>query len=160
MTERNLTPVYTIRPATHGDQAEIRALIRLVGINPLGIKWQRFLVAVNEANALIGCGQIKPHRDGSRELASIAVGEAWRSRGIGRTIIGELQDGHRPPLWLTCRSELTPFYEASGFTEVTCPDSMPPYFRRVRRFVSLLRMLTRRKVTLAVMVWDAASPLP
>ena len=160
MTARILTPMYTIRPATRDDQAAIRALIRVVGINPLGIKWQRFLVAVDEADALIGCGQIKPHRDGSRELASIAVEEAWRSRGIGRTMIGELQEKHGPPLWLTCRSELTPFYEPSGFTEITDPDRMPPYFRRVKRFVRLLQKLTWRKVPLAVMLWDAASPSP
>ena len=147
--------MYTIRPATEHDQAAIKALIRKVGINPFGIKWHRFLIAANEADALVGCGQVKPHRDGSHELASIAVEEAWRKNGVGRAIIRELQDGHGRPLWLTCRSELIPFYEASGFIEITELGGMPPHFRRVKRFARLLLTLTRQKVCLAVMVCDA-----
>jgi N-acetylglutamate synthase-like GNAT family acetyltransferase len=149
--------MYTIRPALEHDQAEIRALIRKVGINPLGIRWQRFLIAVNGADALIACGQIRTHGDGSLELASIAVRAAWRGQGIGTAIIRDLKAAHRSTLWLTCRTELKPFYEASGFTEIPDLDRMPPYFRRVMRFAKLYQRVTRRKVGLAVMAYDRPS---
>lgn len=149
--------MYTIRPAIEQDQAAIRSLIRKVGINPLGITWQRFLIAVDEVDALIGCGQVKTHRDGSLELASIAVKEAWREQGIGTAMIRDLQAAHRHPLWLTCRSALKPFYEASGFVEIPDLDRMPPYFRRVKRFARLYQTLTRQKIRLAVMAYDAPS---
>ena len=149
--------MYTIRPAMEQDQAAIRSLIRKVGINPLGIKWQRFLIAVNGADAFIGCGQVKTHGDGSLELASVAVEEAWRGQGIGSAIIRDLQATHHRGLWLTCRAELKPFYEASGFVEIRDPDRMPPYFRRVKRFAKLYQTLTRRRTGLAVMAYDGPS---
>jgi GNAT superfamily N-acetyltransferase len=148
----------TIRPATQHDQAAINSLIRQVGINPLGVKWRRFLIGVNDAGALVGCGQVKPHRDGSRELASIAVEQAWRGQGIGKALVSELQRVHGPPVWLTCRSELRPFYSASGFVEITDPGKMPPYFRRVKRLAELVRILTLGKFRLAVMSWHAPPP--
>ena len=83
--------------------------------------------------------------------------EAQRKQGIGRTIVRELQDIHRPPLWLTCRSELRSFYEASGFVEIKGLDDMPPYFRRAKRFATLIQTLTRRKIRLAVMVYDSVA---
>lgn len=149
--------MYTMRPAKEQDQVAIRSLIRRVGINPLGIKWQRFLIAVDEADALIGCGQVKAHGNGSLELASIAVKEAWRRQGIGTAIIRELQAAHRRPLWLTCRAELKPLYEASGFVEIVDLEGMPPYFRRVKRFAKVYQTLTRQKIRLAVMAYDGLS---
>jgi N-acetylglutamate synthase-like GNAT family acetyltransferase len=149
--------MYTIRPAIEEDQAAIRSLIRRVGINPLGIKWPRFLIAVNEADALVGCGQVKTHGDGSAELASIAVKEAWRGQGIGSAIIRDLQATHRSRLWLTCRAELKRFYEACGFVEIRDVDRMPAYFRRVKRFAKLYQTLTRQKIRLAVMAYDGPS---
>lgn len=147
---------YTIRPAIQTDQAAINALIRQVGINPLGIKWQRFLVAIHEVDGLIGCGQIKPHRDGSFELASIAVQKAWRKQGVARAIISELQRVHGHPLWLMCRSELRIFYETCGYVEINDPKKMPPYFRRIKRFANFFGKLARRDFPLSVMVNEPA----
>lgn len=140
------------RLAEKSDQAAIRSLIRQTRINPMGLKWQRFLIAVDEMNVLIGCGQVKSHRDGSKELASIAVKEPWRRQGIARAIIEELHEHHCCPIWLTCLSELRPFYAACGFVEMTNLDSMPPYFRRIKRFGRIFRTLTRQENSLAVMV--------
>ena len=64
---------YSIRKATRGDAAFIRRLIWQVGINPLGLDWQRFVMAVHGHGVRIGCAQLKMHKDGSRELASVAV---------------------------------------------------------------------------------------
>ncbi|MBM2843258.1 MAG: GCN5-related N-acetyltransferase, partial [Anaerolineales bacterium] len=98
-----------LRPATAADAGAIRSLIFRVGINPRDLDWRRFLVAVDVQGKLIGCGQVKPHSDGSRELASIAVRPKWRGRGLASEIIRRLMAEGGPPLWLMCRSDLADF---------------------------------------------------
>lgn len=144
----------TLRPAIKSDQPAIKALIKEVGINPLGIKWLRFIVATDENGEFIGCGQVKPHKDGSLELASIAVKRAYRKQGAARAIIEELQKVHGRPLWLTCISQLVPFYEPFGFVEIADLSEMPPFFRRAKRFFKLYIAITRKNLKLAVMVWQ------
>src|SRR3989304_5329525 len=70
-----------LRPETAADAGAIRSLIFRVGINPRGLDWRRFQVAVDPGGRLVGCGQVKPHADGSRELASIAVPPKGRIDG-------------------------------------------------------------------------------
>jgi N-acetylglutamate synthase-like GNAT family acetyltransferase len=147
----------TYRPAQASDEAAIKTLIRAVNINPMGLKWQRFLVAVDENGRLIGCGQIKPHRDGSRELASIAVQKAWRRQGIAGAIIEHLLAEQQPPVWLTCMDRLVPFYEQFGFVEVKGGDgrSIPRYFRLARAFFKPIQWVSRIPGYLAIMTWPA-----
>ncbi|MBE2224498.1 MAG: GNAT family N-acetyltransferase [Anaerolineae bacterium] len=146
---------FSIQPATEAHQPAIKALIRTVGINPMGLKWQRFLVALDESGTVIGCGQVKPHGDGSRELASIAVVSEWRNQGIARAIIEALIAQHPLPLWLTCMSRLVVFYEQFGFVEVDNRHQMPPYFRRVTKLFPLYARLTSVNGYLAVMMIPA-----
>lgn len=126
-----------LREAVQADFPAIRALIRQTGINPLGLDWRRFLVAESPTGAFIGCGQLKPHADGSLELASLAVVPAWRGRGVARLIIQALMAKAPRPLYLTCRGELGSFYEKFGF-RVLRPDEMPPYFRRLSRLAGIV----------------------
>ena len=145
---------FHLRRAERADQAAIGRIIRRVGINPTGIRWQRFLVAEDGVGRVVGCGQVKLHADGSRELASIAVGEAWRGRGVARAIIQALQGQARPPLWLMCRSVLVPLYARYGFREAGRDEPLPAYFRRVRGLAGWLRRLVRSDQYLAVLVWE------
>ncbi len=141
----------SIQPASRKHQKAIKDLIREVGINPMGLKWQRFLVALDKAENVIGCGQVKPHRDGSRELASIAVVHQWRNQGVAKAIIQELVELQPLPLWLTCMSRLIPFYEQFGFVEVAETREMPPYFRWSVRLFPIYRRLASVDGYLAVM---------
>jgi amino-acid N-acetyltransferase len=141
---------YSIRPAAKEDAGAVRTLIRTVKINPLGIYWPRFLIAVDDENRLIGCGQIKVHQDGSHELASIAVAPAWRGQGVASVLVKRLITTSKQPLYLTCRSHLGAFYERFGF-KVVQPAEMPPYFRRVYRLFTLLTRFSRGKSGLLVM---------
>jgi amino-acid N-acetyltransferase len=125
-----------IRPALERESTRIRALIYAVKINPMNLDWRRFIVAIAPDGDLIGCGQVKPHRDGSLELASIAVAAAWRGKGIARDIIQALLLAHPGELHLTCRSHLEPFYEKFGF-QVINEAQMPPYFRKISRLARL-----------------------
>jgi N-acetylglutamate synthase-like GNAT family acetyltransferase len=124
---------FTVRTATQKEFPAIRALIRAVHINPTGLGWRHFLVAMSSEDRLLGCGQIKPHFDGSIELASIAVVEQARGQGIARTVITELlaRETQRP-IYLMCRARLEGFYVKFGFHPIDL-NEMPPYFQRISR---------------------------
>ena len=129
--------MYQLQPATEVDATAIRALIHLVGINPMSLDWRRFVVAIAQDGSLIGCGQIKPHRDGSDELASIAVHPDWRERGVATAIIEYLLNDRQGELYLTCRAGMGPFYEKFGFQSVM-GDELSPYYKRLTRLVGIL----------------------
>jgi amino-acid N-acetyltransferase len=141
---------YTLRPATAADVATIRWIISLVQINPTSLNWRRFVLAVDRNGKVIGCGQVKPHGDGSLELASIAVLPDWRGKGIARTIIEHLLEQYPGQLHLTCRSQLGPMYQKFGFQVIRIPD-MPPYFQRLSRLVALFNKFFHRSNHLLVM---------
>jgi N-acetylglutamate synthase-like GNAT family acetyltransferase len=124
---------FVVRPAVKEDFPAIRALIHAVQINPTGLDWRRFLVAVTPDNELLGCGQIKAHSDGSRELASIAVREQARGQGVARAVIEKLvvREPTRP-LYLMCRARLGSLYAKFGFHSIGF-DDMPLYFQRISR---------------------------
>jgi amino-acid N-acetyltransferase len=146
--------MYNLRPATASDAAAIRQLILDVRINLVGLDWRRFLLAVTPEGELIGCGQIKPHADGTQELASIAVVPAWRGRGVARAVIERLLADHPGVLYLTCLASNGPLYEKFGFRSLA-PDEMPPYFRRLTRLARAFRTLRLSPEQLLVMKRDS-----
>lgn len=146
---------FSIQPATKEHQSAIKTLIKDAGINPMGLKWQRFLVALDDTGTVIGCGQVKPHRDGSHELASIAVTHSWRGQGVASAVINEIVKQASQSLWLTCMSHLIPFYEPFGFVEMQDRKQMPAYFRRVLWIFPVFARFSSAKGYLAVMVKQA-----
>ena len=145
---------YHLQAATSAQAGAIQALVRAARLNPLGLDWRRFVVALDENGAVVGCGQVKPHRDGSWELASIVVAPAWRGRGVARAVIEYLLVGSPRPLWLTCVTTLAPFYARFGFRQVTAPGQMPPYFRRLSWLFWLLDWLSPAQA-LSVMTFQS-----
>jgi N-acetylglutamate synthase-like GNAT family acetyltransferase len=141
-----------IRPAIEDDQPAIHRLIRQAGINPLGLNWRRFTVAVELSGVVVGCGQLKQHRDGTVELASLAVVPRLRGEGLGRRLIEALIGRGPDELWLMCRSSLASLYRKFGFEEVEEPEAMPTYFRRVRGLAGLVHQLAHTNEHLAVML--------
>lgn len=135
-------PDILLRTASESDSANIRDLIHRVGINPLNLDWKHFIIAEEMNNQFAGCGQLKQHKDGSFELASLAVEEKYRGLGVARAIIEHFLDHSPRPLYLMCRPGLAPLYEKFGF-RIIGPDSMPPYFLRIRRLVQVLVFLTK-----------------
>ncbi len=142
--------MFKLRPALPEDQPTIRRLVRLGRINPTGLDWKRFVVAVSPEGEVIGCGQIKPHRDGTYELASLVTHPRWRGKGVARALIENLSASHPGELYLMCRSELGPFYEKFGF-RIVRPEEMPRYFRRISRMVKLVEILRSEGSSLLVM---------
>ena len=140
-----------LRPAIAADQKPIVAMVREANINPMDLKWPNFVVAVDEATgAIAGTGQVKTHRDGSRELASIVTAPEYRRHGIAHQIIERLLALNPGTLYLTCQSSLGPFYEEFGFRTVG-EEEWTPYFRRLKRIAGVFELLSRDGLTLLVM---------
>ena len=148
-------PAFSIQKAQAQHSAQIRELVRSSGINPTGLDWLRFLVAVTPEGDFIGCGQLKPHADGSLELASLAVSSAWRGRGVARAVIEALLAAHPGDLYLMCQSSLGPLYEKFGFHAVG-EKQMPTYFRRVSKLAGVIVNLRKAGEKLLVMHRPAA----
>jgi N-acetylglutamate synthase-like GNAT family acetyltransferase len=119
---------FTLRAATKADQPVIRRIVRAAGINPTALNWPNFLVA-EDGGAIVGVGQVKPHRDGTRELASIAVVPPRQDEGIGSAIIRALLEREAGTLHLTCRRQLEAYYARFGFRKLERRE-YPPYFAR------------------------------
>ena len=139
------------RPAAADDSAAIKALINLVRINPMSLDWVRFLLASTPDGEVVACGQIKPHSEGTLELASIAVHPDWRGRGIAREIIQRLVADSPRPIHITCRSDLESFYIKFGFRSLPSSE-LTPYFRRIQKLANI--MMFRDGMTLSVMRLD------
>ncbi len=122
-----------IREATEGDQAAIRVIIRAAQLNPLSLDWPRFMVA-EDGPEIVGIGQVKPHSDGSRELASIAIIPSRQRQGLGRRIIRALLARETGPLYLVCMDHNDSYYQQFGFRRVDDAAALPPALRRIYRF--------------------------
>ena len=141
---------YTIRPALESESAQIKELINLVGINPTGLDWRRFVVALDDEARVIGCGQLKPHGKDILELASIATRPEFQKQGIASAVIEELLRGSPRPLYLMCISHNGPLYEKFGFRPID-PSQMPRYFQRMKKLFDMADVFRRTGEELLVM---------
>lgn len=141
---------YTLRPARESESRQIKDLIHLVGINPMDLDWKRFVVAVNDRDEMIGCGQLKPHGKEILELASIAVYPDHQGKGIASAIIEYLLKDSPRPLYLMCESSRGSLYEKFGFRAIS-HNEMPRYFQRITKLAGLVTVLARRDELLLVM---------
>jgi N-acetylglutamate synthase-like GNAT family acetyltransferase len=136
---------YHLRDADEADSAKIKDLIRRVFINRTGLDWRHFTVAETDADEFIGCAQLKPHRDGSVELASLAVEEAHRGEGVARRLIEHLLAVGPRPLYLMCRPALVPLYKKFGF-HVVEDEPVSSFFQRIRFLLRAGRMFTGKQL--------------
>jgi N-acetylglutamate synthase-like GNAT family acetyltransferase len=141
---------YTLRPARESEASQIRDLIRLSGINPMGLDWKRFILAVNDRDEMIGCGQLKPHGKEILEMASIAVLPEHRGKGVARAVIEHLLKDSPRPLYLTCVSSNGPLYQKFGFVSIPY-EKMPRYFQRLSKLAMALMSLRNKNDELLVM---------
>ena len=141
---------HTIRHALAAESTQIKDLIHLVGINPSGLDWKRFVVAVNESGQVLACGQIKPHGADVRELASIAVLPEYRGLGLARAVIEMLLSENPGLMYLMCISHNGPMYEKFGFRVVT-DKQMPRYFARIKKLFDVTDVFRKSDEELLVM---------
>lgn len=106
-----------IRPATEADRWAILRLMRPRDYNRINLQPTCFLVA-EDAGRVVGIGQIKRHRDGTPELASLVVTPERRGEGIGHALVRTLVARHQGPLYLFCLATLESFYADLDFHRV------------------------------------------
>jgi N-acetylglutamate synthase-like GNAT family acetyltransferase len=145
-----MTVNYQIRAAQESESTQIKDLIHLVGINPSGLDWKRFVVAVTDEGRVISCGQLKPHGTDTVELASIATLPEYRGLGLARAIIENLLQKSPRPLYLMCIAHNGPMYEKFGFYSIA-EDQMPKYFRRIKKMFDLADIFRKSDEELLVM---------
>lgn len=141
---------YKIRPALESEATQIKDLINLVGNNPSGLDWKRFVVAVDETGKVLSCGQLKPHSEGVVELASIATLPEHRGQGLARAIMEDLLQKAPRPLYLMCMAHNGPMYEKLGFHSISV-DEMPKYFRRIRKLFDVAEVFRKPDEELLIM---------
>jgi N-acetylglutamate synthase-like GNAT family acetyltransferase len=141
---------FTLRPARESESRVIKDLIHLTGINPMGLDWKRFIVAVDDRNQILGIGQIKSHGTDILELASVAVYPEHRGNGVARSIIEYLLKNSTRPLYLMCESSLGSLYEKFGFRGISY-EEMPRYFQRISKLAGLVTTLAQRDERLLIM---------
>ncbi|MGZ9222415.1 MAG: GNAT family N-acetyltransferase [Anaerolineales bacterium] len=133
---------HTLRPACETDFPSIKKLIYAGEVNPMGLDWKRFVVALNPNGKVIGCGQLKPHGQETLELASIVVSSEYRNQGVARAIIEHLLADSPRPVYLMCRSRLEPLYQKFGFRAIAY-EEMPRYFQRISKLAGWVETVAR-----------------
>ena len=145
----------TIRAATVADQARIQSIIRAARINPRALGWQHFMVANSPDGAVVGVGQVKEHRQGTREIASIAVTPSHMKMGIAALLIDALVAREAGDLFLYCERGLAHFYRRFGFLELSGDHLVPAdllHEVKLARFaMRVIRLIRRSELQLVVM---------
>lgn len=144
---------FQLTPAEPGDFPFIRDLVLRSRINPFGLDVDRFWLARSSSGERVGCVQLKPHGDGTLELASLAVTEPFRGQGVARILIESTLARAPRPLYLTCRSALGPFYQKFGF-RILAKNEMSPYFRRLSMLANIFGHLPGVNERILVMRLD------
>jgi amino-acid N-acetyltransferase len=141
-----------IRPARAKDQMTITTMVRGARLNPIDLRWQRFLVAEDETG-IVGAVQIRLH-GGTPELASLVVRGDQRGRGIGSQLIQSLVTESSQTLYLFCRPELKDYYARFGFRAIGVKEA--PRLLRVRYAIG--RLITRLVVRRPILMMKRTSP--
>jgi amino-acid N-acetyltransferase len=81
------------------------------------LHWPNFIVAADHSN-VIGTVQLRKHKDGARELGSLAVAHALRGKGIARQMIDALLAGHAGPVHMITAARYAEHYQHWGFSPV------------------------------------------
>jgi amino-acid N-acetyltransferase len=133
-----------IRAAAAADQRTITSLVRGAGLNPMRLAWPNFLVAERvwmDGSQLVAVGQLRPHKDGTVELASLVVIPEEQGRGIGGLLVETLIRKANGKLYLMCNAPKVPFYQQFGFYELLTRAEMPRSLRRMHRMIRLVEGL-------------------
>ena len=131
-------PGATLRPARSSDLPAIERLLTGAGLPLAGVAeaLDTFTVA-ESAGELVGVAGLEVCR-GNALLRSVAVAPAWRSRGLGRTLVTQLIDdasarGLSALYLLTTTAER--YFPSFGFRQIT-RDQAPSDVRQTEEFQS------------------------
>ena len=90
-----------------------------------------FVVALDEAGTVIGCGSFRPYDASSAEVKRMYVSEAARRRGVARAVLAEVESWIRESGYPVAiletghlQHEAIALYERCGYARC---DAFPPY---------------------------------
>ncbi|TJW43883.1 MAG: GNAT family N-acetyltransferase [Mesorhizobium sp.] len=129
-----------IRRAMERDQQAIRVLVHSERLNPTGLNWPNFLVAVI-GGRIIGAVQMRKHTDGSRELGSLVVAKEARGHGIASRLIDALLAEDQEPVWIITSEPYAGASARWGFEQIEA-WAAPVKVRRNHLMGSLVRIIS------------------
>ena len=148
---------HLVRRATPADQQIITRLVRQARLNPRSLHWDRFVVAEADGD-VFGVAQVRRHRDGSLELASLVVRPDARGRGVAGNMIEMLMDGEIGPIFMLTDRRFADHYQRWGFRPVA-PSDLPGTMRRQLRIGRLATavgsLIVRRRIRLVALRREA-----
>ena len=152
----------TLRAATAADQPLIRQLVRAEHLNPLGLAWQNFLIAEDPpSQQILGMGQLRPHKDGTVELASLVVMPDARGKGVGSLLANALIAKADRPLYLMCERGKVPYYQRFGFVDIPhrrdMPRSLRPMHHIATAFSAIVALFQKDPPRIAIMAYRGSS---
>ena len=153
-----------IRPAAADEAEAIRRLVRAQPrMNPTGLDWRKFTVAVQPDGRLAGCVQLRPAGAGAVELGSLVVAPAERGKGLaGRLIAAVLARTEARVLVVTAAAHAR-HYAPWGFRRIGLRGAPGPVRLNyvVGQAASCLRILQgSRPRRMAILERPAGAPSP
>ena len=148
----------TVRRAQEPDQTAITAMIRRARLNPAGLHWERFMVAEDDGR-IVGVAQVRLHRDGAHELASLAVAPEVRGRGIATLLIDALVRAETSDLYTLIDRPYADHFRRWGFRPIASarlPRSVARVHRIGRIVTGVASITTRRRIRIVPLHRPAA----
>ena len=138
--------VEQIRRATVADQTSIRRLVRQAKLNPRSLDWRAFVIAEAEGKP-VGVAQVRRHRDGSMELASLVVVAKDRGHGIATDMVDALLSEETQPVFTLLDRRYAEHFTRWGFQPIPATDLPAPLRRQLRvgQVVTGIGSLVRRQ---------------
>jgi amino-acid N-acetyltransferase len=133
-----------VRRARPDDQAVITAMVRRARLNPAGLHWEQFVVGERDGRA-VGVAQLRRHRDGTVELASLVVEPGAREHGIATQLVDALLASEMAAVYALIDRRFVDHFARWGFRQVG-PSELPRSVSRtyvIGRAVTTLGSLLR-----------------
>ncbi len=136
--------MWEIEAAKAADLPEIDELIAAVDGDRVDLASDQFVVAKSEDARILGCGRLRPYPEFC-EIASMAVADDVRAKGIGRAIVSRLLEQYSGTIYLICEDEVVEFFRRFEFRllpESDMPEGLRPkwdYFCAPAGSMNLMR---------------------
>jgi N-acetylglutamate synthase-like GNAT family acetyltransferase len=119
----------TVRRAREDDQPVITGIVRRARLNPVGLHWERFVIAERDSH-VVGVAQLRRHSDGATELASLVVVPDSRRHGVAMRMVDALLADERAPVYALIDRRFVDHFTRWGFAPVD-PSQLPHSVSRV-----------------------------
>ena len=123
----------------------IEGLLASVDGDREDLRKDQFVVAEDHDGTILGCARLRPYHD-ICELASVAVRDGLRARGVGREMVARLLDRHPGPMYLICEDQTLDFFRRFGFdltTPADPPAALAPKWRRCNAQAARINIMCR-----------------